>query len=226
MEASTSSFDRTVFVSPEDRGAVEIGYKKGLKPLEDGTLQGLDYNRDKLDEAKFLELRQKGASFDEAYISSGGTITPRNIIPELQPKMGYNPFEYNLEGSSYHVGNEVVQINRRPQPTNKPTGKATDGLTPAERRQQAIDRGNARKAQAETARAQKAESTVKVGKPAENVSKTVGKNKDIIKSPDITSSPGGTSYVDDVIEASDEFGNKVFIQRNSAKTVDDVRRSH
>jgi len=112
MEASTSSFDKTVFVSPQDRGAVEAGYQRGLRPLEDGTLQGLDYNQDKLDNVKFGELRKKGISFDEAYTSSGGTITPRNITPELQPKMGYNPFEYNLGNNKYHVGNEVTKINK------------------------------------------------------------------------------------------------------------------
>lgn len=116
MEASTSSFDRTVFVSPQDRGAVEAGYQRGLKPLEDGTLQGLDYNRDKLDNVKFSELRKKGVSFDEAYTSSGGTITPRNITPELQPKMGYNPFEYNLGNNKYHVGSEVTKINKAAAP--------------------------------------------------------------------------------------------------------------
>jgi hypothetical protein len=202
MEASTSSFDRTVFVSPEDRGAVEIGYKRGLKPLEDGTLQGLDYNEDKLDKVKFLELRQKGVSFDEAYISSGGTITPRSITPELQPQMGYYPFEYNLGDNKYHAGSKVVQINRRPQPTNKPTGKATDGLTGAERRQRAIDNANARKAQAETRRAQKAASGVKVGKPADDVSTTVAEKAHFLHDQDLYISPSGqagnldTEYLD------------------------------
>lgn len=113
MEASTSSFDRTVFVSPEDVSAVKIGYERGLRPLEDGTLQGLDYNRDKLDNVKFGGLRKQGVSFDEAYTSSGGTITPRNITPELQPKIGYNPFEYNLEDKKFHAGNEIVRINEK-----------------------------------------------------------------------------------------------------------------
>lgn len=117
MEASTSSFDRTVFVSPQDRHAVEAGYQRGLKPLEDGTLQGLDYNQDKLDNAKFMELRyKKGVAFDEAYTSSGGTITPRNITPELQPKIGYNVFEYNLGDNHFHVGNEVTKINKATAP--------------------------------------------------------------------------------------------------------------
>lgn len=126
MKASTSSFDRTVFVSPEDASAVKIGYERGLGPLEDGTLQGLDYNRDKLDNVKFGGLRKQGVSFDEAYTSSGGTITPRNITPELQPKIGYNPFEYNLKDNKYHAGNEVTKIT----PITEPVTKRIDTTPP------------------------------------------------------------------------------------------------
>ena len=141
MEASTSSFDRTVFVSPKDIYSARMGYEmRGLRPLEDGTLQGLDFNEDKLDKVKFLELRQKKVPFDEEYISSGGTITPRSITPELQPKMGYYPFEYNLGDNKFHAGSQVVEIHKRfpittrvgPPPPESGTTLRNVGTEPAQ----------------------------------------------------------------------------------------------
>jgi len=131
-EAVRSSFDRTVFVAPKDITPVKLGYQRGLKALEDGTLQGLDFNADKLDTKKLMQLTSQGMSFDEAYTSSGGIITPRNITPELQPKMGYHPFEYNLNNNKYHAGNEVTKIN-------KATAPIASSVTPGAAKSKGLD---------------------------------------------------------------------------------------
>jgi hypothetical protein len=111
MEASSSSFDKTVFLSQEDLTSAKTGLGRGLRPTESGQFRGLDYDPSKMDQQKFMDLRFKQKkAFDEAYTSAGGTISERLITPETQPKIGLHPLEYNLGDNKFHAGNEVTEI--------------------------------------------------------------------------------------------------------------------
>ena len=111
MEASSSSFDKTVFLPEEDLSSAKAGLGRGLRPTESGQFRGLDYDPSKMDKQKFMDLRFKQKkAFDEAYTSAGGTISERLITPETQPKIGLHPLEYNLGDNKFHAGNEVTEI--------------------------------------------------------------------------------------------------------------------
>lgn len=114
MEATSSSFDRTAFLSPEDLKSARMGLERGLKPTDSGQFRGLDYNDSGLNSKQFMDLRFKQKkSFDEAYQLSGGKISERLITPEFEPRLGYHPLEYNLGDTKFHAGNEVTRITTK-----------------------------------------------------------------------------------------------------------------
>ena len=112
MEASSSSFDRTVFLPETDIESARLGLERGLKPTESGQLRGLDYDSNKMNSKLFMDLRFRGRkSYDEAFTAAGGTITERLITPSTEPQLGYNPLEYNIGDQKFHPGNVVTQIS-------------------------------------------------------------------------------------------------------------------
>jgi len=112
MEASSSSFDRTVFLPETDIESARLGLERGLKPTESGQLRGLDYDSSKMNSKLFMDLRFRGRkSYDEAFTAAGGTITERLITPSTEPQLGYNPLEYNIGDQKFHPGNVVTQIS-------------------------------------------------------------------------------------------------------------------
>lgn len=112
MEASSSSFDRTAFLSETDIDSARMGLERGLRPTESGQFRGLDYDSSKMNSKLFMDLRfgQK-KSYDEAFTAAGGTITERLITPSTEPQLGYSPLEYNVGDQKFHAGNVVTQIS-------------------------------------------------------------------------------------------------------------------
>jgi len=119
---TTSTFDNTVFVSQKDQEALRFAFERGRGLSEDGELIGLDYDETTRDTAEYLRLRKEYLrsgmdayeATDKAFVDSGGTINERVIVPETEPKIGLNVFEWdNNNGTRHHPGNKVRKITKR-----------------------------------------------------------------------------------------------------------------
>jgi len=119
---TTSTFDNTVFVSQKDQEALRFAFERGRGLSEDGELIGLDYDETTRDTAEYLRLRKEYLrsgmdayeATDKAFVDSGGTINERVIVPETEPKIGLNVFEWdNDNGTRHHPGNKVRKITKR-----------------------------------------------------------------------------------------------------------------
>lgn len=119
---TTSTFDNTVFVSQKDQEALRFAFERGRGLSEDGELIGLDYDETTRNTAEYLRLRREYLrsgmdayeATDKAFVDSGGTITERVIVPETEPKIGLNVFEWdNDNGTRHHPGNKVRKITKR-----------------------------------------------------------------------------------------------------------------
>jgi len=94
--------------------------------------------------------------------------------------------------------NDMVQIFEKKSPE-----KTADGLTAEERKQRAIATAKARDAE-------RASKQVTIGKPAENVSTTVGKKKNVIK---------GGRLMSDIPDRSALRTNRKFFTRTSSRKI-------
>ena len=119
---TTSTFDNTVFVSQKDQEALRFAFERGRGLSEDGELIGLDYDDTTRNTAEYLRLRKEYLrsgmdayeATDKAFVDSGGTINERVIVPETEPKIGLNVFEWdNNNGTRHHPGNKVRKITKR-----------------------------------------------------------------------------------------------------------------
>lgn len=112
-----TTFDNTVFLTPDAKYAVQLAADRGRHLNSNGDLMGLSYDDRNLNTAQLLQLRRDGASFDEAFEKSGGIISHypinRSDIRE-SPQVGLHPFEWDNDGRKTHTGSPVSAVTRRP----------------------------------------------------------------------------------------------------------------
>jgi DNA polymerase III epsilon subunit-like protein len=143
-----TTYDNTVFLSPDAKYAVQLAADRGRHLNSNGDLMGLSYDDRNLDTAKLLKLRRDGATFDEAFEKAGGVVSYYQInkseIREL-PQVGLHPFEWDNDGRRTHTGSPVASVTRRPGNDLDETPSAGSGvsgkmtLSQAETRKSTVD---------------------------------------------------------------------------------------
>jgi DNA polymerase III epsilon subunit-like protein len=143
-----TTYDNTVFLTPDAKYAVQLAADRGLHLNSNGDLMGMSFDDRNLNTAQLLQLRRDGATFDEAFEKAGGIISHypinRSEIRE-SPQVGLHPFEWDNDGKKTHTGSPVSAVTRlpgndvdqTPSNTSGVSGKMT--LAQAEARKSAVD---------------------------------------------------------------------------------------
>ncbi len=143
-----TTFDNTVFLTPDAKYAVQLAADRGRHIGSNGELMGLSYDDRNLNTANLLKLRRDGDTFDEAFEKAGGVIShypiSRSEIRE-SPQVGLNPFEWDNDGKRTHTGSPVSSVTRRPGNDVDQTPSAGSGVSgkmttaQAEKRKSIVD---------------------------------------------------------------------------------------
>ena len=143
-----TTFDNTVFLTPDAKHAVALAADRGRHLNSNGDLMGLSYDDSNLNTPQLLKLRRDGATFDEAFEKSGGVISHfpinRSDIRE-SPQVGLHPFEWDNDGRKTHTGSPVSSVTRRPGNDVVQTPSAGSGVSgkmttaQAEKRKSIVD---------------------------------------------------------------------------------------
>ena len=143
-----TTFDNTVFLTPDAKYAVALAADRGRHLNSNGDLMGLSYDDRNLNTAQLLKLQRDGAKFDEAFEKSGGVISHfpinRSEIRE-SPQVGLHPFEWDNDGRKTHTGSPVSSVTRRPGNDVDQTPSAGSGVSgkmttaQAEKRKSIVD---------------------------------------------------------------------------------------
>lgn len=124
MDASTSTFENTVFVDAETQRELHQAFQRGKGLREDGSLHGQKYDATNLRGRSFNILRSGKdingekrpehlvPSFDVAYQISGGKITETEPKFSYDPEIGLFPFEWDSDGT-FHPGSEITNVTTR-----------------------------------------------------------------------------------------------------------------
>lgn len=127
-----TTFDNTVFLTPDAKQAVQLAADRGRHIGSNGELMGLSYDDRNLNTTQLLKLRRDGETFDEAFEKAGGVISyfpiNRSEIRE-SPQVGLNPFEWDNDGKKTHTGSPVSAVTRRPGNDVDQTPSAGSGVS-------------------------------------------------------------------------------------------------
>ena len=117
VDVVETTFDNTVFLTPDAKYAVQLAAERGRHLNNNGDLMGMSFDDRNLNTAQLLQLRRDGATFDEAFEKAGGVISHypinRSEIRE-SPQVGLHPFEWDNDGRKTHAGSPVSAVTRRP----------------------------------------------------------------------------------------------------------------
>jgi DNA polymerase III epsilon subunit-like protein len=132
VDVVETTFDNTVFLTPDAKYAVALAADRGRHLNSNGDLMGLSYDDRNLNTAQLLKLQRDGAKFDEAFEKSGGVISHfpinRSEIRE-SPQVGLHPFEWDNDGRKTHTGSPVSSVTRRPGNDVDQTPSAGSGVS-------------------------------------------------------------------------------------------------